>query len=243
MSENTARQRLINRYMWLVVAVGGLLFVDAAHSLPYKQLDFRFLLLFLLTVVISSRIAIKVPRVNTTITVADTFIFLTFLLYGPEAAVIVAAVDGLSSGLRLSRRWITVLFNAGANASAIFTTGAITRLLFGANFNIKPLPYSTTLIILCVVAITQYLLHTWLVAICLGLKTNRPLWQTWARDYLWSSLTYFVGAFLAGGIVKLENTVSFYAVLAPLPIISNIYFTYEKYLEDIRATSAKAERA
>src|ERR1051325_11155234 len=229
--------------MWLVVAIGSAIFVYSAHSLSYKQLDLRFLTLFLLIVAISSRFAIRVPRVNTTITVADTFIFLTFLLYGPEAAVIVAAADGLSSGLHLSRRWITILFNAGANASAVFTTGAIARLLFGAELNIASQPYSISLIILCVVAVTQYLLHTWLVAICLGLKTERPLWQTWSKHYLWSSLTYFIGAFLAGAIINLEGTISFYAVLAPLPIISIIYFTYEKYLEDIRATAAQAERA
>jgi diguanylate cyclase (GGDEF)-like protein len=243
MPETTAKQGLISRYMWLVVAVGSTIFLYSAHNLPYQQLDFRFLLLLLLTIAVSSRIAIKVPRVNTTITVADTFVFLTFLLYGPEAAVIVAAADGLSSGLHLSRRWITVLFNAGASASAVFTTGAIARLLFGGELNIASQSYSITLVILCVVAIAQYLMHTWLVAICLGLKTDRPLWQTWSRHYLWSSLTYFVGAFLAGGIVKLESTISFYAVLAPLPIISIIYFTYEKYLEDIRATAAQAERA
>ncbi len=243
MPDITARQTLINRYMWLVVAVGSAIFVYSAHSLTYKQLDLRFLSLFLLTAAISSRFAIKVPRVNTTITVADTFVFLTFLIYGPEAAVVVAAADGVSSGRRLSRRWITVLFNAGASASAVFTTGAIARLLFGAELQIGSQPFSITLVILCVVAVTQYLLHTWLVAICLGLKTDRPLWQTWSKHYLWSSLTYFVGAFLAGGIVKLENTISFYAVLAPLPIISIIYFTYEKYLEDIRSTAAQAERA
>ena len=243
MPDTTARQKLLHQYMWLVVAVGSTIFLYSAHNLPYQQLDFRFLLLFLLTAVISSRIAIKIPRANTTITVADTFVFLTFLLYGPEAAVIVAAVDGLSSGLRLSRRWITVLFNVGANASAVFTTGALARLLFGSELNIHSQPFSISLVILCVVAVTQYLMHTWLVAICLGLKTDRPLWQTWSRHYLWSSLTYFVGVFLAGGIVKLENTISFYAVLAPLPIISIIYFTYEKYLEDIRATAAHAERA
>jgi diguanylate cyclase (GGDEF)-like protein len=98
-------------------------------------------------------------------------------------------------------------------------------------------------VLLSTVAVTQYAAHTWVVAICLACKNDRPLWQTWSTHYLWSSLTYFVGAFVAGTIIKLETTISFYAVLAPLPIISIIYFTYEKYLEDIRATAAQAERA
>jgi diguanylate cyclase (GGDEF)-like protein len=99
------------------------------------------------------------------------------------------------------------------------------------------------LILLCVVALTQYLAHTWIVTICLAGKSGRPLWATWSKHYLWSSLTYFVGAFVAGTIVGLEGRVSFYAVLAPLPVISIIYFTYDKYLEDIRATAAQAEQA
>ena len=117
------KQRFINRYMWLVVAAGTAMFVLSAVNLPFARLDFRFGLLFLLTVVISSRIAIKVPRVNTTITVADSFVFLTLLLYGPEAAVIVAAADGLSAGFHLSKRWITVLFNAAAAALALSSLG------------------------------------------------------------------------------------------------------------------------
>jgi len=100
------KQRFINRYMWLVVIASMPMFVYSIFKLPYPKLDFRFGLLFLLTVVISSRIAIKVPRVNTTMTVADSFVFLTLLLYGPEAAVVVAAADGLSAGLHLSKRWI-----------------------------------------------------------------------------------------------------------------------------------------
>ena len=229
--------------MWLVVAAGSILFGYSAYTVKYNQLDFRFLLLLVLTVVISSRVAIKIPRANTTITVADSFVFLTLLLYGPAAAVLIAAADGLSSGLHLSRRAITVLFNAGAMACAIFITGAIARLIFGTSFSLTTQPYSTTLILLCVVALTQYLAHTWIVTICLAVKSGRPLWATWTKHYLWSSLTYFVGAFVAGGIVNLEGSVSFYAVLAPLPVISIIYFTYDKYLEDIRATAAQAEQA
>jgi diguanylate cyclase (GGDEF)-like protein len=237
------KQRFINRYMWLVVVAGTAIFFHSLCNLPFARLDFRFCLLFLLTVVISSRVAIKVPRVNTTITVADSFVFLTLLLYGPEAAVIVAAADGLSAGRHLSKRWITVLFNAAAAGSAAFITGAIARLLFGADFHVDTQSLSTSLVLLSTVAFSQYAAHTWIVAICLACKSDRPLWQTWSKHYLWSSLTYFIGAFVAGGIIKLEGTISFYAVLAPLPLISIIYFTYEKYLEDIRATAAQAERA
>jgi diguanylate cyclase (GGDEF)-like protein len=229
--------------MWLIAAAGSIVFAYSAYTIQYRQLDFRFVLLFFLTAVISSRVAIKVPRVNTTITVSDSFVFLTLLLYGPAAAVLIAAIDGLSSGLHLSRRAITVFFNAGAMACAIFITGAIVRVIFGSAFNITTEPYSTILILLCIVAVTQYLVHTWLVAICLAGKSGRPIWGTWTRHYLWSSLTYFIGAFVAGAIVKLQGSVSFYAVLAPLPIISIIYFTYDKYLEDIRATAAQAEQA
>lgn len=237
------KKKFINQYMWLVVAAGVAIFFYSLCTLPFGKLDFRFCLLFLLTVVINSRIAIKVPRVNTTITVADSFVFLTLLLYGPEAAVIVAAADGLSAGRHLSKRWITVLFNAAAAGSAAFITGAIARVLFGANFHVDTQSLSTSLVLLSTVAVCQYAAHTWIVAICLACKSDRPIWQTWANNYLWSSLTYFIGAFVAGGIIKLEGSISFYAVLAPLPIISIIYFTYEKYLEDIRATSAQAERA
>jgi diguanylate cyclase (GGDEF)-like protein len=237
------KQRFINHYMWSVVAAGAAAFVYSAVNLSYSKLNFRFVLLFLLTVLISSRIAIKVPRVNTTITVADSFIFLTLLLYGPEAAVIVAAADGLSAGRYLSKRWVTVLFNAAAAACAAFITGNITRLLFGPAFDITTESRSIVLVMLSMVAVTQYFSHTWIVAICLACKSDRPLVQTWTTHYLWSSLTYFVGAFVAGAIVKLESSISFYAVLSPLPIISIIYFTYEKYLEDIRATAAQAERA
>src|ERR1041384_4485095 len=106
MTGSIGNQRFTKRYMWLTVAVGAAIFSYSSYKLSYQHLDFRFLLLFSLTLLISSRFAIRVPRVNTTITVADTFVFLTLLLYGPEAAVIVAAADGLSAGFYLSKRWI-----------------------------------------------------------------------------------------------------------------------------------------
>src|SRR4026208_1505614 len=136
--------------MRLVVAFGSLVFGYSVCTLQYHQLDLRFLLLLLLTVVISSRIGIKVPRVNTTITVADTFVFLTLLLYGIQAAVVVAAADGLSSGLRLSKKWITVLFNAAATSCSVLITGVVSRIAFGSTLSVGRESLSTTVIILSV---------------------------------------------------------------------------------------------
>ncbi|HEY6659984.1 MAG TPA: hypothetical protein VI031_02535, partial [Pyrinomonadaceae bacterium] len=163
MIDSAGKQSLTKRYMWLVVATGAAIFSYSCYTLPYQQLDFRFLLLFSLTLGISSGFGIRVPRVNTTITVADTFVFLTLLLYGPQAAVIVAAADGLSSGLRISKRLITVLFNATATTVSVFTTGAVMRILFGSPIHIATQPYSVVIVLLCVVALVQYLSHTWLV--------------------------------------------------------------------------------
>ena len=177
---------------------------------------------------------------------ADSFVFLTLLLYGPEAAVIVAAADGLSAGLHLSKRWITVLFNAARSRLARLLSLAQLRVCFSARIStLTRSRYSTILVILLSTVAVDPVFGPHLDRSDLSRPAN-PIdlsWQTWTRHYLWSSLTYFIGAFVAGSIVKLESTISFYAVLAPLPIISIIYFTYEKYLEDIRATAAQAERA
>jgi uncharacterized membrane protein len=54
--------------------------------------------------IVSSRVSIKIPRVNTNITVSDTFIFLVLLLYGGEAGIFLAAAEGLFSGLRSSKK-------------------------------------------------------------------------------------------------------------------------------------------
>ena len=65
----------------------------------------------------------------------------------------------------------------------------------------------------------------------------------WSKNYLWTSVTYFAGAAAAGVIATNVGMIGVYAVLVAVPMISILYFTYNKYLEDIRATSAHAELA
>src|SRR5687768_1173078 len=73
-------------FMWAVVALGMGTTLYSAGTLPLERLDLRFLLLGVL-VCVSSHVAVRIPRVSGRITVSDTLIFLTLLLYGGAAAV------------------------------------------------------------------------------------------------------------------------------------------------------------
>ena len=60
--------------------------------LPVAKLDLPLGLLALLTVAVTSRVRIRIPRLTSEISLSDTFIFLILFLYGGEAAVLVATV-------------------------------------------------------------------------------------------------------------------------------------------------------
>lgn len=205
----------------------------------------RFLLLTFITVIISSRISVQIPRFDTNITVSDTFIFLAIVLYGGEAGIFLAGAEGLCSGVRISKskKPVTILFSGAVMALSTFITVWITRLAFGPNEELYRHTPSILLTALSVMALVQYISNTVMVAVVLASKNNQPLWPTWNKHYLWSSITYIVGAASAGVTALFVNTMGFYAMMVTLPIISIIYFTYHKYLEDIKATSAQAEQA
>ena len=77
-----AKQKQINAYLWSVILLGGGVTLVTAVRLPWSTLGLRFLLLALITVVISARFSVRIPRANTNVTVADSFIFFDAALWG-----------------------------------------------------------------------------------------------------------------------------------------------------------------
>ena len=80
------------------------------------------------------------------------------------------------------------------------------------------------------------------MAIAAALKTDEPIWQTWRRHYLWTSLTYFAGACAAGFIAALVYFIGVYAFIT-LPIIAIIFLTYRTYLRNVETSAAQAAQA
>ena len=245
------RQSLIRAYMLTIIAAAiGALFYSLRYF-PTERIDARLLALTVLTIVVSSRLTIRIPRISGHISVSDTFFFLTILIYGGEAAVLLAALEAFSSSLRFSKKSIpisplTIAFNGAMMACSTFITVMVVRLFFGDIGALRHGPFSGQFVAaLCLMALVQYVSNSSLAAIYSALKSQEPVWHTWTKYYLWASITYFAGASTAGIAAKMTDTAGFFALLAMTPIVAIVYFTYRTYLRNIEvmAAAAKAEAA
>ncbi|HEX3083031.1 MAG TPA: histidine kinase dimerization/phospho-acceptor domain-containing protein, partial [Pyrinomonadaceae bacterium] len=226
--------------MWSVVVAGWLMILFSASRLPWKQFDLRFLVLAVM-VAISLQAAVRIPRVTGRVTLGDTFLFLTILLYGGEAAVILSALEGVCATLQISRKPRTVLLNAAVLAISTFLTATVLRFFFGSPTEIVSATNSVNFLgAICTMALVQYFTNTSLIAVEKSYKINESVWQTWKKYYLWTSITFFAGASAAGIITHLIHVYGFYAVLATVPIVVIIYFTYDIYLKNLQASEAQA---
>ena len=229
-------------YMWSLVIAGAAIALVSVYQLPYRNIDAGFGFLCLM-VMASSLIAIPIPRVSGRITVADTFVFLTMLLYGGSAAILVSALEGVAATLIISKRPRTILFNSAILATSTFFTASALHLRFGSITEIQKAFSKEFFIAICMMALVQYIANTVLIAIEKASKIKESVWNTWRTYYLWTSVTYFAGASAAGIVAILIDRHGFYAVGATAPIILIICFTYQTYLKNIEASLEQTEAA
>jgi signal transduction histidine kinase/CheY-like chemotaxis protein len=231
-------------FLWVAIGCGSLAFVYSATQVSLAQLDSRFILLVAIALVLISRITIPLPRLSSQISVSDTFVFLVLLLYGGPAAVIVGALEAFVSSLRFSRKRVIVAFNWSSAAISILITSSVLEFVFGSVVTLRTKPLTTTFLgAICTMALAHYLSNSGLVAIAYALKTDEPIWQTWHKHYLWTSLTYFAGACAAGVIAGLVHFMGVYAFVITLPIIAFTFLTYRTYLRNVETSAAQAAQA
>jgi len=239
----TSKQNLANPYKWMVVVLGVAAMAFSAVWLPRPQFDLRFLLLTAVMMLVSSRFSIQIPRVNTSVTVSDTFIFLVLLLYGGFAGILVAAVEGLFSGLHISKTPRVVAFNSAMMACSTFLTVVALQLFFGPIAHLRSLEWSSFIAAIATMAMVQYFANSGICAIGLALKTGESIWRTWQTHYMWTSITYLVGAGVAAFGANSVEKVGLTVLIVGAPVIAIVYFTYHKYLDEIRETAKHAEQA
>jgi diguanylate cyclase (GGDEF)-like protein/PAS domain S-box-containing protein len=241
---STEKGDLLSRYRLSIVFVGFVALVITAAHVDVQLFSFSYLIFSVITLAFASRIVVKIPLVKGHVSVSDTFIFLSIFLYGGEAGIILATLDAVFSSFKLAKTKLTLFFNIAVFASATFVTVWTLRLFFGSLPDLSKNELNSDFIVaVCLMGLIQYALNSGLVAVAVALREEKPIWQMWRENFLWTSITYFAGASAAGIIAKLIGIFGVYAFLAAAPIVVVVYFTYTTYLKNVESAATQAEVA
>ncbi len=222
--------------------LGAAVTVICVFQLPFSHLGPKFAALALITLIVGSQITIKIPGGRGKIAVSDTFIFLAILLFGVEAAVVLAAAEAFCSSVRFSRKATILFFNAGVMALSTYVSASIFYYFF-PGIDLNQGLTANLFVGITVMALLQYALNSVPIAVGVALKANQTVWQSWRANFLWSSLTYFAGGFGAAIVGRLSENFGLFGFAATAPVIVIVYFTYRTYLNNVETSAAQAEQA
>lgn len=232
--------------MAIVIVAGTVCFSLAVLTADWGAANVWLLVIGGFTVLVGSRMTIQIPRFKGYVSVSDTLIFLTLLLYGGNFAVMLAAIEAATSAWKFCNRKITVLFNA---ATLAISTTAVVLMLKGFGFDAEEQLHGhdgnrqTFLIALSLIVLTQFIVNTSLASVYDALKNSSATWEIWKNKYIWTFLTYLIGAATAGVIVQAGELMGWGVTIAALPVIFFVFLSYKMYLKNVEISVQQAEQA
>lgn len=236
------KDRLPVRFFIIGVSVVGLtVFAYSLYQVATAPLNAEWVLLTLVTVLLISRIDIGIPKTSSKITITDTFLFISVLLYGTFPSVVLAGLDGTFASLPFKNKRRVVPFNVAVLSLSMFVSSTVVGEVF-VSLEARKTDLSLLFVAAGLLALIHYILNSGIVSILAALRRRRSLVQTWTESFLLTSLSYFAGAIAACLIIKLIDTVSFYAFIVAVPIIAITYFSYKVYLDNLDASNRHAEQ-
>ena len=231
-------------YLYGVIWAGLLIVVFSIFMLLHSDIEPQWLILAFITILTSSY-SIRIPGINSKISIGDTLFFTNLLLFGIPAGVITAALDGFAGSVRsqtLNRRIQYILFNSATMALSAFTAGTIffklsPTGLFSKEYNGGIIDL---LIPLGVLAFAHYMMNSGGVAIIVALEKRKNIFHIWKDNFLWTSITYFAGVAAASFIAITVGDVTPQVLGVAVPVLLAVYFTYKTYLKKVEEVRSMA---
>ncbi len=214
---------------------GALLY--ALVDLYQHPVGYRWLLLAGLTLLTSS-FSVKIPGVNSKISIGDTFYFTNLILFGPSVGVVTATMEGIIGSLRsrsASRRLQYSLFNMSAIALSAIAGGSLFFWMLGRPPLYQPpsLNFRDIALPVAILGFVHYILNSGFVAAVIALETRKRISKIWKENFLWTPITYIAGAAVAGLAVVNARSIEPQLLVIIIPVIVAVYYTYKVYLEKV----------
>ena len=203
-------------------------------------------MLFAVLTTASGTFTLKIPSIQSRLSVSEVFAFTCVLLFGPEAAAVTLAIDGILISLRWRMSLIQGAFNFANLALSVWTCGKVFFALAG----VAPLyghtsGYGDLLLPLALMTATYFLLNSGLTAAVIAAERAASVWKIWREHFLPLAPGYVAGASVALLLVVAFQQVHFSALALILPVVLICYLTLRSSfgrLEDSEAHVTKLNR-
>lgn len=188
----------------------------------------QWLSLVLLTV-LSGLLPVKLPTVNVSISISETFVIAGTLLFGPSGGTVLVLLDALFISIRLyisgTLRWQQVLFNLAAPPVSVWfaaNLSGITPLL-----STNPEFDSRFIVTLGAFTTIYFVLNSWLITFALALQSGIKPITIWRKHFVDLLINYGAAASVAFLLVYNTRTVQVAFVTAIAPLLLMLYLTYK----------------
>ena len=220
----TARTTL---YVTVVVTAGGAALIASVYELYQRPIPHEWMLLAALTL-LSFFFAIRVPGIPAKMSVSESFVFATVLLFGTAAATVTVALDALiMSGWRHRRDPLKLTFNATEPTLSIWIASQLFFLIVGVPLRIAPRDGTDLLLPVLLLSLTYFALNSTLTAIAIALESGTKVFSVLRGHLLWLALNYLGSASIAVLIVQNSTNVNITTISILLPLLIITYLTFK----------------
>src|SRR5688572_20717908 len=192
------------------VSTLGLLVIGHCISTVIQQpINFQWIALAVLALFTGS-LTIKIPGAGSRLSVSETFVFASVLLFGTCTGTITVALEiivAFITGPGKRRSPVRILFNVSSATLAIWIASHAFYSLAG----IPPLAereakLHTLLFPLTVLATTYFVLNSGMIAVALAIQRRESALKIWRTNFLGLAFNYFGGASLAALFASYTRT-------------------------------------
>jgi putative nucleotidyltransferase with HDIG domain len=218
-------------YVSLVVVCGAAAVLHSFAQFYVHPIGWTWILLALLTLV-SGSATVKLPGLPATVSVSETFVFTSVLLFGSAAGTLTVALDALIISAWTYRRGqpaFKILFNVCAVPLAMWLASHLYYALspYGPLYKAATsVDIGAVLLPLLAFTIVYYALNTWLITLAISLERNLSPIRVWKDNFVWIALNYFGGASVAALLVSYTKDLDSVYLLIIVPLILVLYFTF-----------------
>ena len=217
-------------FVAVTVLAGFVAIGSSIHDLYSTPVTAQWFILAALTLLTGS-ITVKLPSIDATISVSETFVFTSVLLFGAAAGTITVTLDALIISLWLRRRGLEfhkLVFNTTAPALSVWIAGKLFFLIAA----VPPLTQSAASLSailpgLLVFTLVYFLLNSWLMATVVSFGEARSPFEVWRSNFLWLGLSFLSGASVSILLISVSREINLTAVAVILPLLVISYLTYQ----------------